>query len=128
MRPLQPCQGVLEYIDYIPLLGDICRILKSGGALQVRVPHFASHNAYSDPTHKHFFSSDTFEFFIANNNRSYYFDFCFARMEALRVCFGPRLLRPLERLVNFSRKMQNIYETTPLRIFPASNVEVDLLK
>jgi SAM-dependent methyltransferase len=123
------CQDVLEHIDYIiPLLGDIWRIMRSGATLHIRVPHFTSSNAYGDPTHKRFFSADTFGFFVADNNRSYYFDFSFSRMEALHIHFGPRAYLLLEWFVNLSRKTQIIYEASPLRIFPASNVEVDLVK
>jgi SAM-dependent methyltransferase len=122
------CQDVLEHVDYIPLLRDIRRILKAGGILHIRVPHFTSSYAYGDPTHKRFFSSDTFYFFVAENNRSYYFDFSFARMDALRIYFGPRAYLPIEWFVNLSRKMQIFYEASPLRIFPASNIEVNLVK
>ena len=122
------CQDVLEHVDYIPLLRDICRILRTGGTLHIRVPHFTCAHAYGDPTHKRLFSSDTFYFFVAGNNRSYYFDFSFARIEALRICFGPRAYLPIQWFVNLSRRTQIFYEASPLRIFPASNVEVDLVK
>ena len=46
------CQDVLEHVDYIPLLRDIWRILRIGGTLHIRVPHFTSSYAYGDPTHK----------------------------------------------------------------------------
>jgi SAM-dependent methyltransferase len=122
------CQDVLEHIDYIPLLRDIWRIMRTGGTLHIRVPHFTSSNAYGDPTHKRLFNSDTFGFFVAGNSRSYYFDFSFARMEASRIHFGPRAYLLLDWFVNLSRRTQTFYETSPLRVFPASNVEVDLVK
>jgi SAM-dependent methyltransferase len=122
------CQDVLEHVDYIPLLRDIWRIMRTGGTLHIRVPHFTSCNAYGDPTHKRFFNSDTFSFFVAGNDRSYYFDFSFARMDALRIQFGPRAYLPVKWLVNRNRRTQTFYEASPLRIFPASNIEVDLIK
>ena len=36
------CQDVLEHIEYIPILKDIHRILKMGGKLKIRVPHFTN--------------------------------------------------------------------------------------
>ena len=122
------CQDVLEHIDYIPLLRDIWRIMRPGGTLHIRVPHFTSSNAYGDPTHKRLFNSDTFGFFVAGNSRSYYFDFSFDRIDALRIHFGSRAYLPIDWLVNLSRKTQTFYEASPLRIFPASNIEVDLVK
>jgi hypothetical protein len=110
------------------VLRDIRRIMRAGATLHIRVPHFTSPHAYGDPTHKRLFASDTFGFFIAGSDRSYYFDFSFARMDALRIHFGPRLFRPIEWFVNLGRKTQTFYEASPLRIFPATNVEVDLIK
>jgi ubiquinone/menaquinone biosynthesis C-methylase UbiE len=122
------CQDVLEHIDYVPLLRDIWRIMRTGASLHIRVPHFTSSNAYGDPTHKRFFNSDTFGFFVVDNSRSYYFDFYFARMDALRIHFGPRAYLLLDWFVNLSRWTQVFYEASPLRVFPASNVEVTLVK
>lgn len=122
------CQDVLEHLEYIPLLRDVWRIMASKGTLHIRVPHFTSADAYGDPTHKRFFNSDTFTFFIAGNNRSYYFDFAFARMDAVYINFGPRAYRPIGWLVNCCHRAQTFYENSPLRIFPASNIEVDLVK
>jgi hypothetical protein len=49
-------------------------------------------------------------------------------MEAVRLRFGPRAYLPIEWFVNLNRRTQAFYENSPLRIFPASNVEVDLVK
>jgi hypothetical protein len=119
---------VLEHVDYIPLLREIWRISKPGGLVHVRVPHFTSSNAYSDPTHKRFFNSDTFYFFVAGHDRSYYFDFSFTVAKGPHICFGPRAFRVIELSVNRNRRMQQIYEASPLRIFPATNIEIDLIK
>ena len=34
------CQDVLEHIDYVPLLRDIRRIMRTGASHHIRVPHF----------------------------------------------------------------------------------------
>jgi SAM-dependent methyltransferase len=122
------CQDVLEHVDCPALLSDIWRILRPGGTVHIRVPHFTSAQAYGDPTHKKFFTSETFDFFVTDSPRSYYFDFSYARIEGVRIYFGPRAFRPIEWFVNLNRKIQRFYEGSPLRIFPASNVEVDLIK
>ncbi|MBI5816511.1 MAG: methyltransferase domain-containing protein [Nitrospinae bacterium] len=49
----------LEHVeDVAAAVTEIGRILKPGGELRVRVPHFSSLHAYSDFTHKHFFSME----------------------------------------------------------------------
>jgi len=122
------CQDILEHVNYIPVLRDIWRIMKVGGTLHVRVPHFTSPNAYGDPTHKQFFSRDTFRFFVSGNPRAYYFKFSFAHMKDLHIYFGVRAYLPLQWIVNLSPRTQRFYEISPLRVFPASNIEVDLIK
>lgn len=59
------CIHVLEHLnDVIKTVEEIHRILKSGGLLIVEVPYFTSSFAYSDPTHKHFFTSRSFDYFL----------------------------------------------------------------
>jgi hypothetical protein len=122
------CQDVLEHVEYIPLLRDIWRIMRRGATLHIRVPHFTSANAYGDPTHRKLFNVETFEFFTKDHRRSYYFDFSFSKRENLYIHFGPRLFRPFSRFINQSRRMQRLYEASPLRVIPATNVELDLIK
>lgn len=129
------CNDVLEHLDYILVLREIHRILKPGGKVTIKVPHFTSSDAFSDPTHKKYFTVHTFEYFAKNTSRSnynYYFDFVFSSLEGVRINF---LKRPayfynsmLEQLINSNSKLQTFYEKSPLRIFPAWNLDVILVK
>jgi SAM-dependent methyltransferase len=125
------CQDILEHVEYVALLRDIHRILRKGGKLFVRVPHFTSKDAFSDPTHKKIFTSHTFRYFTEEHLRSYYFDFSFARFTA-RILFDKRAIYfynyLLEPVVNLNERARNFYEGSPLRIFPATNIEVVLEK
>ncbi len=137
------CQDVLEHVEYIAVLRDLHRILKKGGSLTIRVPHFTSKNNFIDPTHRRMFSINTWDFFILNTptrnkriarERAYYFDFAFDRIFSRRITFehGSRLFfynRLLQRLVNLSPRMQEVYESTLFsRFFPAENIETILIK
>jgi len=136
------CQDVLEHVDYPRVLKDLHRILKPGGKLSIRVPHFTSRNNYVDPTHVKRFSVRTFDYFIPDSHinkekgRSYYFDFHFSRIASIRITFDKHIfiLRTInhyliEPLVNISRKMQDFYETTGFsRLFPGQNILVELIK
>ncbi len=126
-------QHVLEHIEnYVVVLGEFHRILKPGGRLAVIVPHFTSKDAYSDPTHQRFFSAHTFRYFVSQHPRSYYFDFAFGKVEGIYIHFDRRVLYFynyfLERIVNLNTRLQNLYEGSPLRIFPATVTEAKLLK
>jgi len=132
-------QDVLEHMtDYVPVLHDLHRILKKGGTLTIRVPHFTSKNNYIDPTHRRLFSVSTFEFFVKNSalrkERDYYFDFAFERIALRRFTFekSSRLFfynRFTEWFFNLSPRLQTFYESTGLsREFPAENIVIQLIK
>ncbi len=132
------CQDVLEHLEYIPVLRELHRILKPGGRLHIRVPHFTSRLSYVDPTHKKLFSFQTFEFFVHQGKGAniakgrYYFDFHFDRIARCRITFEKGILLYnylIEPLVNLRHVTKVLYEATALsRLFPAENVVVELIK
>ena len=131
------CQDVLEHVPSYPeLLGEIHRIMRPGGRLVVRSPHFTSRAVWLDPTHRATFSIDTLRFFVAGDvyaERSYYFPFKFQSVESARIVFHRYRGMPwnflVEPLVNRSRRVQSFYEGTALAgLFPAANIEVTLIR
>lgn len=55
---------ILEHLtDAVKTLAEFHRILKKDGVLKITYPLFKYHPAHSDPTHKHFFSEFTHEYF-----------------------------------------------------------------
>jgi ubiquinone/menaquinone biosynthesis C-methylase UbiE len=132
------CQDILEHTDYVPILRDLHRILKTGEALTVRVPHFTSKHNFIDPTHRRLFSVNTFDFFVRDSSlkreRDYYFDFAFSRIASCRITFEhtSRFFvynHAVSALVNRSRMAQMRYESTGFsRLFPAYNIVITLVK
>ncbi|MFH1904713.1 MAG: methyltransferase domain-containing protein [bacterium] len=115
----------LEHLDdHNYAMKEIHRILKKGGIARISVPHFTWQFAFQDPTHKHFFGYNTFFYYTG---RGGYFDFRFSSCKA-RLIFGKRLsfwniiLEPIFNL------FPNVYEQSPLRMFPALKVEAILVK
>ena len=64
--------SVLEHItDLVKSFGEIHRILKPGGILKGGVPWYNYGGAFGDPTHKHFFTKTTFQYFTKGSRYSY---------------------------------------------------------
>lgn len=58
-------QDVLEHLDDIPaVMREIWRLCAPGGIVDIRTPHYTSHYAYADPTHRHYYSLFSLDFFI----------------------------------------------------------------
>lgn len=56
--------NVLEHLEStIGIMNECSRILKTGGLLEIIVPHAKSISAHSDPTHKKFFNEKSFDYF-----------------------------------------------------------------
>jgi len=126
------CKDVLEHLEYVAVLRDIHRILRRGGHVTIQVPHFTSKDAYADPTHCKLFTTNTFRYFTEAHFRSYYFDFSFSILRETHIHFDRRFAYFynyfLELFVNSAPVLQNFYEGSPLRIFPATNMTVVLEK
>jgi len=58
--------------DIEKIYTECYRILENGGILEVSVPHVFSTAAFSDPTHKQYFTFDSGNFWDSKNNKSYY--------------------------------------------------------
>ncbi len=122
------CKDILEHVDFIEVLRELHRITKYGGEIQIQVPHFSSINNYLDPTHKNRFSIDTFDFFLKEHNRNYYFDFYFSTTKSKKITFlyFYRLFSPI---INSSSFLQKIYERFALCNFiPANNIQITIIK
>jgi len=64
---------VLEHLnDHFKVMEEIYRILKKGGKVYIRVPHFSSVYAWGEFTHKRGYTLGSFNIFEESNERSYY--------------------------------------------------------
>jgi len=55
--------------DLVVAMQEVHRVLKPGGQLVVEVPYFRHPGAFQDPTHKHFFTAVTMEYFCRTAKR-----------------------------------------------------------
>ena len=117
---------VLEHLDdLINVMGEIWRILKPRGILKVWVPYFSSVNAFSDLTHRHFFTLHTFDYFEPNSELHHEVGFTFKVLKK-ELKFGrASFLGKLVYKIN-----PYIYERFLSFIFPAFEIyfELEVLK
>ena len=58
------CSHVLEHMsDLTKVMEEFTRIGKNGCLIKVKVPYFASPNAFGDPTHERSFNTNTFGYY-----------------------------------------------------------------
>jgi SAM-dependent methyltransferase len=126
------CFDVLEHVDHIGVLREIHRVLRPEGIARITVPHFTSPDVHGDPTHRRGYAVASFAFFAAGGPRPYYFDFAFARVERLHLHFPRRralwMNGLVERWVNGSPSRLSLYESSMLRVFPASYLSLTLVR
>ena len=127
--------NVLEHLQHIPeIVEELHRILKHHGKLIIHVPHFTSHDAWAHPQHTRAFAYDSFDFFVEGTWRykkdGRCFPFFFRKIKT-RLVFekGIHPLNWHNYIVEFFANIFPLwYEKTPVRIFPASSIEVVMRK
>lgn len=110
---------VLEHLDNpVAKLEEVHRVLKPGGILYMRVPHFSSNGAFTDITHKRPFAYYSFDVFEASAYHEYYSKVRYRILHKEIKYFGlypntgvyaqyfhpnqcPVMARPFVRLINF---------------------------
>ena len=92
------CYQLLEHVDDIILaMEEMHRVLKGGGILIIEVPHVQGLDAFRDPTHKHFFTIATMDYFTKDSSFNYYSRARFKIIDK-RLKFKPKLLEWLFNL------------------------------
>jgi SAM-dependent methyltransferase len=65
--------NVLEHLDDIPkVMAELHRILRPGGRLRIYVPYGKTDWALQDPTHKHFFTEHSLDYFLEDHPYNFY--------------------------------------------------------
>ena len=101
------------------------RILKEGGILKIRVPHFTSSTVWKDVTHKRGFSIKSFDFFC---KKSLYIPKPKFKIRNKKISFGKKFQIQNYIIESIANKFPTMYENTIFRVFPALSVEVILEK
>ncbi|MCA9478560.1 MAG: methyltransferase domain-containing protein [Nanoarchaeota archaeon] len=122
---------VLAHLKYPNKTIKEChRILKKGGILEIKVPHFSCHTAYLGELRPHIYSYNAFYRFSPKHPRSYYFDYHYSKVD-IKFNFQkkPFFLFWINYLVEWiANKKYYLYENTALRVFPCTELIVKMKK
>ena len=121
-------ENILEHLDNIVrVMEELYRISKNGAVVYVTTGHFSSVDSFTDPTHRHFFTSSTFDYFIPGTPL-YKYGYSKSRFKKLRVWVGPeKNLNPLLYLIlKIINKNVVFYEKRFAFIFPAGVITYEL--
>jgi len=107
--------NVLEHLDDIPrVMAEFHRLLRPGGLLRIYVPYGKTDWALQDPTHKHFFTEKSMDYFCGANACDFYAPIRF-KLRVARL-YGDRftLRHKLRNLLPFKQCLRyfffNIYD------------------
>jgi SAM-dependent methyltransferase len=119
---------VLEHLDdLVAVMEEIHRVCAPGAIVKITLPHFSCANAFTDPTHRHYFSWFSFHYFTGENQLEFYSG-CRFRRQTSHLQFYPSVLNKLVwRLANH---FPEAYERRWAWIFPAwfLSFELEVLK
>lgn len=114
---------VIEHLrDVQNIMEEIHRVSRNGAEIFIRVPHFSSTHAYGDFTHKHFFNSESFNYFTGGFEQYDYYTKVRFKTISRRINFWK-----IHRLSGFSRfanRFPIFYEKYLPFIFTAMNIEM----
>ena len=117
--------NTLEHlIDVIRVMEEVHRICRPGGLVKVIVPYFRSIWACIDPTHRHFFTVDSFAYFDPDHPDCLRYAYSMARFKVEKVIFNESLKnRWTKQLVaNFANRWPNRYEYHLSHLYPLDDI------
>ena len=113
--------NVFEHLDdQIAIMKEMKRILKPKGSIVVTVPYFRCPDAFTDSTHKHFFTTRSMDYYIEGKTLSQY-EYVDARFHLRGFWFGwPQVSgNPLVRVFKwFIGKYPKFYDSHLSLLFP----------
>lgn len=118
------CMDILEHLDdLVRVMEEIYRIARPCARVTITVPHFSCANAYTDPTHKHFFGLFSFDYFTGQNQWDFYTKVRFNK-KRIRLIFYPTFLNKL--IWRIANRFPQFYERHLAWIFPAWFISAEL--
>jgi predicted SAM-dependent methyltransferase len=117
--------NTLEHLDNLPrVMEELHRIAKPGSVIKITVPYFRARWAFVDPTHRHFFTIDSFRYFDPDHAFHERYPLSRATFRTEKIAFNEKIndrgLLKLFRmfLKTFANRWPNRYEAYVSHLFP----------
>jgi SAM-dependent methyltransferase len=115
---------VIEHLsDVIAAMEEIHRVCRHGAKVRITVPHFSCSNAFTDPTHRHYFGYFSFDYFTGEHQFSFYTQRRF-RSRRRNLIFAPSLVNKVVR--RLASRYPAAYERRWAWSFPAWFLDFEL--
>lgn len=126
----------LEHVDdLLKTLSEMNRISRTGAHIIIQVPYFRSTDAYTDPTHRHFFTSHSLDYFcqgehITNDCGASYVPFRFRKLGFWYAWPGISRNPLRQALKPFMRRYSQFYDQYLSLLMPVGSVtwELEVIK
>ena len=121
----------LEHLDNpLRVMEEIYRMLKKGGEVKVIVPYFRSPYAFHDPTHKTFYTTQSFSYYDPDHPICIKYDYTKARFKIEEIVFHENLKSGIIKslIVKFANKWPSIYENLLSSFIPLDEISFSLRK
>ncbi len=123
------CKHLLLHVkDVNKVIKEFHRILKPKGKLNIIVPHFTYAGSFTDPTGLRTFAYNYFDYFVKGYHYNYYYDFGFSRIIGKKIIFGKRYAIWNYFIEPLANQFPMVYENTIMRIFPAEELSLTMIK
>jgi len=117
--------NVIEHLDdALKVMEELHRISKPGGVVKVIVPYFRAKWAFIDPTHRHFFTVDSFSYFDPEHIHNKLFNYSKATFKVERIVFNETIKRGFgaSLLKKTANKWPSRYENYLSSFFPLDDL------
>ncbi|MDP3900366.1 MAG: methyltransferase domain-containing protein [bacterium] len=125
--------SLIEHIDdLIGFFKEVWRISKPGGRLIVVAPYFRCVDSFTDPTHKHFFTARSLDYFLTEKNSLSDYEYTKINFKKVDFWYGyPHSKNVLSRYAKeFFKKNSYLYDQYISLFFPVKIVvwELEVVK
>lgn len=123
--------NVIEHLeDVVMVMTELHRIGKPGALVKIEVPYFRSRWAFVDPTHKHYFSYESFNYFLQGHYYHEHYRYSDAVYELKRITFNDGIYSGSvvkNWVVALANRYPNRYERFLANIFPLDQLTFEII-